>query len=43
MVGPELLHDMEKIVRKVRKNLQVAQDRQKSYVDLKRQHREFTV
>ena len=35
MVGPHMLQDMEQIVREVQKNLKVAQDRQKSYTDLK--------
>ena len=39
MVGPEMLQDMEQIVQKVQKNLKVAHDRQKSYADLKRQHK----
>ena len=36
MVGPEMLQDMEKTIWEVQNNLKVAQDRQKSYADLKR-------
>jgi hypothetical protein len=43
MVGPEMLQEMESMVRKVQHNLKEAQDRQKSYVDLKRRHLEFQV
>ena len=42
-IGPEILQDKEQIVREVQKNLKVAQDRQKSYADLKRQHKDFSV
>ena len=42
-IGPEILQDKEQIVREVQKNLKVAQDHQKSYADLKRQHKEFPV
>ena len=38
MVGPKLVHNMEQTVPKVWKNLQVAQDSQKNYVDLKIKH-----
>jgi hypothetical protein len=41
MVGPEMLQEMENMVRKVQQNLKEAQDRQKSYADLKRRHLEF--
>ena len=41
LIGPKLLQEMEKIVHEVQKNLKVAQDRQKCYVDLKRKHEEF--
>ena len=41
LIGPELLQLMEKTVHEVQKNLKVAQDRQKCYVDLKRKHKEF--
>ena len=43
MVGPKMLQDMEQIVREEKKILKVAHDCQKSYVDLKRQHKEFYV
>jgi hypothetical protein len=43
MVGPEMLQEMENMVRKVQKNLKEAQDRQKSYADQKRRHLEFQV
>jgi hypothetical protein len=43
MVGPEMLQEMENTVRKVQHNLKEAQDRQKSYADLKRRHQEFQV
>jgi hypothetical protein len=38
MVGPEMLQEMENMVRKVQQNLKEAQDRQKSYADQKRRH-----
>ena len=41
MVGPEMLQEMENMVRKVQQNLKEAQDRQKSYANLKRRHLEF--
>ena len=41
IVGPEMLQDMEQTVHDVKKNLKVAQDLQKSYFGLKRQHKEF--
>ena len=43
MLGPELLKDMELTMKQVQQNLKVVQDRQKSYVDLKRTPREFQV
>jgi hypothetical protein len=43
MVGPEMLHEMENMVRKVQQNLKEAQDRQKCYADLKRRHHKFQV
>jgi hypothetical protein len=43
MVGPEMLQEMENMVRKVQQNLKEAQDRQKSYIDQKRRHVEFQV
>jgi hypothetical protein len=42
-LGPELLKEMEHAMVKIRQNLKVAQDRQKSYADSKRTHREFKV
>ena len=36
MLGPDLLKDMELIVKQVQNNLKTAQDRQKSHADLKR-------
>ena len=41
MVRPEMLQEMENMVRKVQHNLKEAQDRQKSYADMKRRHLEF--
>ena len=41
VLGPELLKEMEEIVKQVQGNLKVAQDRQKSQADLKRTPREF--
>ena len=43
MLGPEMLRDMELTVKQVQQNLKEAQDRQKSYADLKRTFREFEV
>jgi hypothetical protein len=43
MVGPEMLKEMENMVRKVQQNLKEAQDRQKSYADQKRRLLEFQV
>jgi ribosomal protein L21E len=43
MLGPELLKEMELTVKQVQQNLKEAQDRQKSYADLKRTFREFEV
>ena len=43
MLGPDLLEDMELTVKHVQQNLKAAQDRQKSYADLKRTPREFQV
>jgi hypothetical protein len=42
-LGPELLKEMEQAMIKIRQNLKVAQDRQKSYADSKRTHKEFKV
>eukprot|EP00253_Pinus_taeda_P027707 PITA_27707 len=43
MLGPEMLKEMEQMDKKVRANLKVAQDRQKSYADRKRNFKEFQV
>jgi hypothetical protein len=36
MIGPEMLQEMEQMVKKVQQNLKVAQDQQKKYADQKR-------
>jgi hypothetical protein len=41
MIGPEILQEMEQMVKKVKHNLEVAQDRQKNYANQKIQHKEF--
>ena len=41
VLGPELLKEMEGIVKKVQSNLKIAQDRQKSQAYLKRTPKEF--
>jgi hypothetical protein len=43
MVGPEMLQEMENMVKRVQKNLKEAQDRHKIYADLKRRHHEFKI
>eukprot|EP00253_Pinus_taeda_P005316 PITA_05316 len=43
VLGPEMLAEMEQMVKKVRANLKVAQDRQKIYADRKRNLKEFQV
>jgi len=43
MLGPEMLKEMEAMVKRVRANLKVAQDRQKSFADRKRTFREYQV
>ena len=43
VLGPELLKEMELIVKQVQGNLKIAQDRQKSEADLKRTPKEFKV
>ena len=43
VLGPELLKEMEEIVKQVQGNLKVAHDRQKSQADLKRTPKEFQV
>ena len=41
MLGPDLLKELELTVKQVQSNLKTAQDRQKSYADLKRKLKEF--
>ena len=43
VIGPELLKEMEQEVENIRKNLKAAQDRQNSYADKHRVHKEFSV
>ena len=43
VIGPELLKEMELIVKQVQDNLKIVQDRQKSQPDLKRTQKEFQV
>ena len=43
VLGLELLKEAEEIVKQVQCNLKVAQDRQKSQIDLKRTPKEFQV
>jgi hypothetical protein len=43
MVGPEMLQEMENMVRKVQQNLKEAQNRQKSYANQKRRNLKFQV
>ena len=43
VLGPDILKDMEQIVKEVQQNLKVGQDRRKSYPDLKRTPREFNI
>ena len=43
VLGPEMLKEMEEIVKQVQGNLKVAHDRQKSQEDLKRTRKEFQV
>ena len=43
VLGLELLKDMEQEVVKIRQNMKVAQDRQKSYADKHRMNKEFSV
>eukprot|EP00253_Pinus_taeda_P017231 PITA_17231 len=42
-LGPEMLKEMEDMVKRVRVNLKAAQDRQKKFVDRKRRFKEFQV
>jgi hypothetical protein len=43
VVGPELLREMEEKMLKIKKKLKATQDRNKSYVDKGRTHKEFKV
>jgi hypothetical protein len=43
VVGPDLLREIEGEMIKIKQNLKVAQDRQKSYADKGKTHREFKV
>jgi hypothetical protein len=43
VVGPDLLKEMEEQMLNIKKNLKASQDRQKSYADKNRTHREFKV
>ena len=43
MTGPDLLKELELIVKQVQDNLKTAQDKQKSHADLKRTLKEFQV
>eukprot|EP00253_Pinus_taeda_P015608 PITA_15608 len=42
-LGPEMLKEMEDIVKRVRTNLKAAQDRQKNFADRKRRFKEYQV
>jgi hypothetical protein len=42
-LGPKLFKEMEHDMVKIRQNLKVAQDRQKSYADRQRTHKDFKV
>eukprot|EP00253_Pinus_taeda_P029656 PITA_29656 len=42
-LGPEMLKEMEYIVKRVHANLKAAQDRQKNFVDRKRRFKEYQV
>jgi len=43
VVGPYFLKEMEEQMLNIKKNLKASQDRQKSYADKNRTHREFKV
>jgi hypothetical protein len=43
VVGPDLLREMEEQMLKIKQNVKVVQDKQKSYVDKRRTHGEFKV
>eukprot|EP00253_Pinus_taeda_P014158 PITA_14158 len=42
-LGPEMLKEMEDMVKRVRVNLKAAQDRQKNFADRKRRFKEFQI
>eukprot|EP00253_Pinus_taeda_P018783 PITA_18783 len=42
-LGPEMLKDMEDMVKRVRANLKAAQDRKKNFVDRKRRFKEYQI
>eukprot|EP00253_Pinus_taeda_P012175 PITA_12175 len=42
-LGPEMLKEMEEMVKKVRMNLKAAQDRQKNFADRKRRFKEYQI
>eukprot|EP00253_Pinus_taeda_P027905 PITA_27905 len=43
MLGPEMLKEMEELVKKARSNLKAAQDGQKNFADKKRRFKEYQV
>ena len=43
VVGPELLKEMDDQMIKIKHNIKASQDRQKSYADSNKTHREFKV
>eukprot|EP00253_Pinus_taeda_P012395 PITA_12395 len=43
MLGPEMLNEMEELVKKVRSNLKATQDRKKNFVEWKRRSKEYQV
>ena len=43
VLGPELLKEMEEVVKEVHSNLKIVQDQQNSQADLKRTPKEFQV
>ena len=43
IVGPEMLKDMEKKVVKIRHNIKIAQDKEKSYADKNKNFKEFQI
>jgi hypothetical protein len=42
-LGPEMLMELEQQMTQIKRNMKVAQDRQKSYADNKRSHKEFKI